>query len=198
MGSRKVGWRAWRIDVIPILRQLLWPTRTLVLFGHSWHMIENTKADMSAHAPRRLKQKTIVTTTQQANCFRRKSSIHHDCSGVFKVMASQVRPGLTQPTRRQGTSKVRLIDQASTSKFHQGPRLKPHTEAGCMAAISPCDSKLKESAWQNGASMYVAGHRGYPSRPGMTIFKHHAGSRNRPKYIAAVRPADPAPTTMAT
>ena len=26
-----------------------------------------------------------------------------------------------------------------------------------MAAISPCDSELKESAWQNGASMYVAG-----------------------------------------
>jgi hypothetical protein len=76
----------------------------------------------------------------------------------FKVMASQVRPGLTQPTRRQGTSTVRLIVQASTSKFHQGPRLRPHTEAGCMAAISPCDPELKESAWQNGASMYVAGH----------------------------------------
>jgi hypothetical protein len=26
-----------------------------------------------------------------------------------------------------------------------------------MAAISPCESELKESAWQNGASMYVAG-----------------------------------------
>jgi hypothetical protein len=29
-----------------------------------------------------------------------------------------------------------------------------------MAAISPCESELKESAWQNGASMYVAGHLG--------------------------------------
>jgi hypothetical protein len=31
------------------------------------------------------------------------------------------------------------------------------------------------------ANLIVAGHRGYPSRPGMTTFKHHAGWRNRPK-----------------
>lgn len=75
----------------------------------------------------------------------------------FRVMASQVRPGLTQPTRRQGTSTVRLIDQASTSKYHQGPRLRPHNEAGCMAAISPCETEPKEALGKTGASMYVAG-----------------------------------------
>ena len=81
----------------------------------------------------------------------------------FKVMAPQVRPGLTQPTRRQGTSEVRLIVQASTSKFHQGPQLTLHTRPDVWLQSLPVISELKESAWQNGASMYVAGHTDDPT-----------------------------------
>ncbi len=56
IGGLKVGWHAWRTDVIPILRRLLWPTKTLALFGQCWHMIEITKPGMSAHAQRRFER----------------------------------------------------------------------------------------------------------------------------------------------
>ena len=50
----------------------------------------------------------------------------------FKVMASQVRPGLTQPYNGTGPSTVRKSDQASTSLFHQGPRPSEVAHTGRM------------------------------------------------------------------
>jgi len=76
-------------------------------------------------------------------------------------MAKQVKPGLIQPAKVMGLSRVRINVQASTSGFHQGPRPKRRTnEAECTTAISTCESKprktkpSKTSLAVRGASMY--------------------------------------------
>jgi hypothetical protein len=63
-----------------------------------------------------------------------------DCTGNHDVMAGQVRPGMAEPVSSWAL-RVRHNDQAPFSKFHQGPRRRPHLESGCgpartaMAAI---------------------------------------------------------------
>src|SRR5882724_7366197 len=54
----------------------------------------------------------------------------------------------------QGTSTVRTTDQASASKFHQGPRYRTASQAGCMAASSSCDPISTNTFCIAGASMY--------------------------------------------
>jgi hypothetical protein len=44
-----------------------------------------------------------------------------------------------------------------------------------MAAISPCDSELKESAWQTGASMYVAGQQPLPDNATVSLRPDYRG-----------------------
>ncbi len=57
-----------------------------------------------------------------------------DCTGNHDVMAGQVRPGMAEPVSSWAL-RVRHNDQAPFSKFHQGPRRRPHQKSGCMAAI---------------------------------------------------------------
>ena len=69
-------------------------------------------------------------------------------------MASQVRPGSTQPIPIQGHPKsVRVIGRRSAYSI-RARGFAPQSEAGCMAAISSCDPETQRSAWQRGASMY--------------------------------------------
>ena len=77
-----------------------------------------------------------------------------DCTGVFNVMAIQVRPGSIQPKVFTGHQKSAVVIRKSISKFHQGPRLVPHTEAECMAAISTCEPEPMNTLVNEGASMY--------------------------------------------
>jgi hypothetical protein len=70
-------------------------------------------------------------------------------------MASQVRPRLAQPDILTATSTVRLTDQASTSIFHQGPRLRVALKGrmyGCNLFLRT--KTEKKTLGTVGASMY--------------------------------------------
>jgi len=60
-----------------------------------------------------------------------------NCTGTLMVMAQQVRPGLIEPAVVLGL-RVRLDNQVSTRRFHQGQRAHSHRQAECIAAIRPC------------------------------------------------------------
>lgn len=67
---------------------------------------------------------------------------------------NQVRPGLTNPARFSGTSRVRGFDQASTSTFHQGPRPSAVHRGRMYGCNLYLGTRTEEEAWQKGTSMY--------------------------------------------
>jgi hypothetical protein len=71
-------------------------------------------------------------------------------------MASQVRPGSTQPVGIRDLT-IRTPVRESTSLFHQGPRaLCRDRRPNVWLQSFPVIQKREEGAWQQGASMYDA------------------------------------------
>ena len=61
-----------------------------------------------------------------------------DCTGVFEVMAEQVRPGLTNPARFKGPQQSADLIRRQPAHSIRARGQAPFTEAECMAAISTC------------------------------------------------------------
>ena len=114
--------------------------------GRSWRMAATTKTAIVQRVPWLHRHNNLQTGHRQQPFETTFSP--PIAQALFKVMASQVRPGLTKPYTGYGTSTVRKSDQASTSIFHQGQRPSTsHSQAECMAAISSCEPKPKRNAW---------------------------------------------------
>jgi hypothetical protein len=70
-------------------------------------------------------------------------------------MASQVRPGLTQPDRPRGPQQSAPLIRRQPAYSIRARDFLSQTQAGCMAAISSCETKADKEALGNvGASMY--------------------------------------------
>ena len=90
-----------------------------------------------------------------------------DCTGIFKVMAQQVRPGLTNPARFKGhRQSVDLIRRQPAYSIRARGQV-PFNEAECMAAISTCKPEPKMMLGNKGASMYE------PATPTSRTFGSH-------------------------
>jgi len=73
----------------------------------------------------------------------------------FEVMASQVKPGSTQPKFNKGLQQSAILIRRRPANSIRARDIVSHTQAGCMAAINSREAKPKRNAWQKGASMYV-------------------------------------------
>lgn len=73
----------------------------------------------------------------------------------FEVMASQVKPGSTQPNFNKGLQQSTILIRRRPANSIRARDLVSHTQAGCLAAINSREAKPKRNAWQKGASMYV-------------------------------------------
>lgn len=70
-------------------------------------------------------------------------------------MASQVRPGLTQPNLDKGLQQSGVLVRRQSAHSIRARDFASHTEAECMAAIYSCEPNRKEALGIEGASMYV-------------------------------------------
>jgi hypothetical protein len=61
-----------------------------------------------------------------------------DCTGVFDVMAKQVRPGLANPARFKGPQQSADLIRRQPAHSIRARGQAPLSEAECMAAISTC------------------------------------------------------------
>src|SRR5215472_18567741 len=77
-----------------------------------------------------------------------------DCTGVFKVMANQVRPGLANPARFNGHQESADLIRRQPAYSIRARGQVPYTEAECMAAISTCEPEPTKRFGIKGASMY--------------------------------------------
>jgi hypothetical protein len=81
------------------------------------------------------------------------------------VMASQVRPGSTQPIFLQGPQQsVQLIGRRPAYSI-RARGLEPQTEAGCMAAISSCDPEAQKTFGKRGRPCMEEGQVPHPENP---------------------------------
>jgi|ERR1022692_4479965 hypothetical protein len=78
-----------------------------------------------------------------------------NCKAFFKVMASQVRPGLTNPSFGTGPQQSVKVIRRQPAYSIRASDFASRKQAGCMAAINSCETKPKRNAWQQGASMYA-------------------------------------------
>src|SRR5258708_23093127 len=70
-------------------------------------------------------------------------------------MASQVRPGLTQPDTPRGLQQSAFLIRRRPAYSIRARDLASHSQAGCMGAVSSSDTKIdKETLGTMGASMY--------------------------------------------
>lgn len=82
----------------------------------------------------------------------------------FTVMAHQVKPRLTQPDRATGHQKSTHVLRCQLAYSIRASSPKLHQKAGCMAAISTCETaRSKERLARRGASMYGSAHS--PAQP---------------------------------
>jgi hypothetical protein len=80
-------------------------------------------------------------------------------------MASQVRPGSTQPAFPQGLQpSVQLIGRRPAYSI-RARGLEPQTEAGCMAAISSCDPEAQKTFGKRGRPCMEEGQVPHPENP---------------------------------
>ena len=111
-----------------------------------------------------------------------------DCTGVFEVMAEQVRPGLTNPARFKGPQQSADLIRRQPAHSIRARGQAPFTEAECMAAISTCFGRSRKDAWQPGASMYEPASTGVV--PAANIYLQNAPRRVRLGEIFTIEPAD--------
>jgi hypothetical protein len=76
-----------------------------------------------------------------------------DCSGIFDVMASQVRPGSMKPETFPGLQKSDLLVRRLPAYSIRAHGQAPNHEAECMGAISSCEPEQKKVLGKLGASM---------------------------------------------
>jgi hypothetical protein len=126
------------------------PQKAADIVKLSWRMVETTSPATSRLTPRlRLDRghrdnpkldefsSTLPTT---------------ECSGVFKVMATQVKPGLTKPNVARGHQKSEaLIRRQPAYSIRDSGTAAPKVRM--YVCIFTCDPE-PQIAWHQGASMY--------------------------------------------
>jgi hypothetical protein len=103
------------------------------LSGRVWGGAGPSGGVVHRPGPRASEQRTVFHATHTT-----------DCTGIFKVMANQVRPGLTNPARFNGPRESADLIRRQPAYSIRARGQVPFTEAECMAAISTWNPEPKK------------------------------------------------------
>src|SRR5271156_6139833 len=143
----KVGLRVWPRGATPISRRWRWRTKTRASCGHCSSMGEITRRT-SPSSSHRLDLKNL---TESILTFSHSPT---DCTGVFEVMAIQVKTGVDSTFLIHGTSKSDQMIRRQPAHSIRARGSMPHYEVECMAAIFYLQDRTEKALGITGASMY--------------------------------------------